>query len=192
MTFNFKKEIVIFSVIYLLAIVFLYLFLNGGAYLKILRYYLSLDAKISYAMTGSNSKDYYLYIPKIAVSAPIISPKDDSIQSILAGLEKGVGFYPGYQLPGQTGQSVILGHNSSFFSLLSKLREDDEFYITEGNFKLVYRVFSNDILTSQKTDELLSKKPENESIATLVTCWPIGSSSKRTVIQARLENIEKI
>ena len=201
MTFNFKKEIAIFSVIYLIAVVFIYLFLNGGAYLKILRYYLFLDSKISYAL-GSNNKDYYLYIPKIDVSAPIIFSKDNSIKSILEGLEKCVGFYPGYQLPGQNGLSVILGHSSKtdwykgeyayIFSLLGKLQEGDEFYVTTGNSKLIYKVFSSDILTPRQADELLSRKPENDSVIALVTCWPIGFSSKRTVIQAKLDHIEKM
>lgn len=191
MIFNFKKEIAIFFLIYLLSVISIYLFFNGGAYLKIARYYLFFDSKISYAFEG-DSKDYYLYIPKIGVSVPIILPKDDSMKSILEALKNGVGFYPKYKMPGQNGRSVILGHNSSFFSLLGKLQKGDEFYVTRGNDKLVYKVFSSDILTPNQTDELISQKPENESILTLITCWPIGFSSKRTVIQARLDHIEKM
>lgn len=201
MVFNFKKEIAIFSVIYLLVVIFIYLFLNSGAYFKILRYYLSLDSKISYAFEG-NGKGYYLHIPKINVSAPIILPKDSSLSSILAGLENGVDFYPGFPLPGQTGRSVILGHSSKIdrykgeyayvFSLLGKLQIGDEFYVTKGNSKMVYKVFSSDILTPNQADKLISKKTENESVLTLVTCWPVGFSSKRTVIRASLDRIEKI
>lgn len=191
MIFNFKKEIAIFSLIYLLSVVSIYLFLNGGAYLKIARYYLLLDSKISYAF-GNDSKDYYLYIPKIGVSAPIVLPKDDSMESILEALKNGVGFYPKYKMPGQTGQSVILGHNSSFFSLLGKLQKGDEFYVTRGNSRLVYKVFYSDILTPNQADKLISQKSKNESILTLITCWPIGFSSKRTVIQASLDRIEEI
>lgn len=201
MIFNFKKEIAIFSVIYLLSAISIYLFFNGGAYLEIARYYLFLDSKISYAF-GGDSKDYHLYIPKIGVSAPIILSEENSTESMLKALENGVGLYPEYRLPGQTGRSVILGHSSKatgykgeygyVFSLLGKLQKGDEFYVTKGNYKLTYKVFSSDILAPNEVDKLISQKPENESVLTLITCWPIGFSSKRTVIQGNLDHIEKI
>ncbi|MCX6813854.1 MAG: class E sortase, partial [Candidatus Azambacteria bacterium] len=140
--------------------------------------------------------------PKIDASAPVVFPKSDSNQDVLAGLEEGVVLYPGSQLPGKDGRSIILGHSSKvdwykgqyayIFALLNKLQGGDEFYIISGNKKLVYKVFSNGVLTPEQADELLSQTPENESDAVLITCWPIGSSSKRTVIQAELDRIEKI
>lgn len=205
MTFNFKKEIIIFLVIFLASSVFIYLLLNGGAYLKIWRYNENqsiLNLGDSSKLQSTQDNEYHLYIPKIGVSAPVIFPKDDSNESILAGLEEGVGLYPGSQLPGETGRSVILGHSSKadwyrgkyayVFALLNKLQSGDEFYIVFGNKKLVYKVFSNDTLTPEQTNKILSQTPKNESDAVLITCWPIGFSSKRTLIQAKLDRVEKI
>ena len=195
MIFNLKKEIGIFLAIFLVSCFLVYLFLNGGAYLEIWRY----NSGNQPILNGEN---YHLYIPKIGVSAPIVLPKDDSNQNILASLEEGVALYPGFQLPGEIGRSVVLGHSSKatwyrgqygyIFALLSKLQSGDEFYIVFKNKKLIYKVFSNDILTPEQTNELLSQTPKNESDAVLITCWPIGSSSMRTLIQAELIRVEKI
>mgnify|MGYP001560226879 CR=1 FL=1 len=199
MTFSPKKEIIIFLAIFFFASVFVYLFLNSDAYFTILRY----DFFSNFSLAGiglknqpgiAPDKNYYLQIPKINASAPIIFPADDSVKSVLASLELGVALYPGSQLPGEIGRAVILGHSSKppIFTLLNKLQSGDEFYITSGNKKLVYKVFSNDILTPEQTNKILSQKPQNESDAALITCWPIGFSSKRTLIQAKLARIERI
>ena len=217
MTFNLKKEIIIFLAIFFLVSIFIYLLLNGGAYFRILRYDLFLHSpfaeadlknqpilslKNSFEPQSNQDSKYYLYIPKIDVLTPIVLPKDDSNQNILASLEEGTVLYPGSQLPGQAGRSVILGHSSKtawyrgqyayVFALLSKLQSGDEFYIVFENKKLVYKVFSNDILTPEQTNKLLSQMPQNESDVALITCWPIGSSSMRTLIQAKLDRVEKI
>ena len=196
MIFNLKKEIGTFLAIFLVSCFLVFLFLNGGAYLKIWGYNETqsiLDFQNSSKIQIAQSKEnYHLYIPKIGVSAPIVLPKDDSNQNILASLEEGVALYPGSQLPGETGRSVVLGHSSNIFALLSKLQSGDEFYIVFKNKKLIYKVFSNDILTPEQTNELLSQTPKNESDAVLITCWPIGSSSMRTLIQAQLNRVEKI
>lgn len=205
--FNLKKEIGIFLAIFLVSCFLVYLFLNGGAYLEIWRYNSGNQPILNFKNSSASQivqsgENYHLYIPKIGVSAPIILPKDDSNKSILASLKEGVGFYPGSQLPGETGRSVILGHSSQatwylgqygyVFVLLNKLQIGDEFYIVSKNKKLMYEVFSNDILTPEETNKILSQTPENKSEVALITCWPIGSDSKRTLIQAKLNHVEKL
>lgn len=200
MFFSPKKEIVIFLVIFLVVSAGAFIFLNQSAYLEILRYELSsgnapiLDfTSASVTPTIGNEKNYTLFIPKIGALAPIVFPKDSSVKDILLSLEKGVALYPGSLLPGEDGRAVILGHSSKppIFTLLNKLQKDDEFYIVSGNKKLIYKVFANDILTPAKTNEILSQKTANKSEIALITCWPIGSSSKRTLIQAKLIGVEK-
>ena len=203
MIFNPKKEIGIFLAIFLVSCFLVYLFLNGGAYFRILRYELLLrfpfiekDLGVKPILdfgnapetrTTGNEKSYNLYIPKISVLAPIIF---------------GVALYPGSSMPGENGRAVILGHSSRItwyrgryayvFALLNKLQSGDEFYVVSGNKRLVYKVFANDTLTPEKTNEILSQPPKNKSEIALITCWPIGSSSKRTLIQAKLDNMEQL
>jgi len=218
MIFNPKKEIGIFLAIFLVSCFLVYLFLNGGAYFRILRYELLLrfpfiekDLGVKPILdfgnapetrTTGNEKSYNLYIPKISVLAPIIFPKDKSNENILTSLEDGVALYPGSSMPGENGRAVILGHSSRItwyrgryayvFALLNKLQSGDEFYVVSGNKRLVYKVFANDTLTPEKTNEILSQPPKNKSEIALITCWPIGSSSKRTLIQAKLDNMEQL
>ncbi|MDO8443454.1 MAG: sortase [Candidatus Azambacteria bacterium] len=209
MLFNPKKELIIFSIIFLASSALVYFALNGGAYSKILKYELfssyaeaSADDKL---ISGLDEKNYYLYIPKIEVLAPAIRFKDNSEKNVLAILEKGVGLYVNNsQLPGKAGRAVILGHSSKEtwyhrdgqysynFALLDKLQKGDEIYVVFEGKKLIYKVFSNDILTPEKTNEILSQKPKGDSEIALITCWPIGFSLKRVLIQAELIGIEKI
>ncbi len=217
MTFNFKKEIIIFLAIFAAVSLFLFLLLNGGAYFRILRYeillrspFTSSDLKAgsildlktkSEIAKAENDGKYFLFIPKTNTLAPIVFPKSDSKENILASLEEGVGLYPGSQLPGKDGRSVILGHSSKatwyrgqyayVFALLSKLQKDDEFYIIYGNKKMVYKVFASDTLTPEQTNDILAQTPKNKSEIALITCWPVGVSSKRTLIQAKLDRVEK-
>ncbi|MFH1990567.1 MAG: sortase [Patescibacteria group bacterium] len=210
MNINFKKEITIFSIIFLASIALVYFFLNGGAYSEILKYELFPDSLRAEAsaddklISGLNEKNYYLYIPKIEVLAPVIPFEDTSEKSVSAVLEKGVGLYAGSQLPGKAGRAVILGHSSKEtwyhrdgqyaynFALLDKLQNGDEFYMVFEGKKLIYKVFSNSILTPEKTNEILSQIPKGDSEIALITCWPIGFALKRVLIQAELISIEKI
>ena len=204
MNINFKKEITIFLAIFLASCFLVYLFLNGGAYSKILKY--ELFSKFSPAETSAedrlisslDQKNYYLYIPKIEVLAPVIPFDNTSEKNISAVLEKGVGLYTGYQMPGEDGRAVILGHSSKEtwyhrdgqyaynFALLDKLQNGDKIYVIFGGKKLTYKVFSNDILTPEKTNEILSQAPKGDSEIALITCWPIGFDLKRVIIQAEL------
>ncbi|MFH1393170.1 MAG: sortase [Patescibacteria group bacterium] len=204
MNINFKKEIAIFLAIFLVSCAFVYLFLNGGAYSKILKYNLfpdflraeaSADSKL---ISGLNEKNYYLYIPKIEVLAPVIPFENNSEKNVSAILEKGVGLYADSQLPGKAGRAVILGHSSTEtwyhrdgqyaynFALLDKLQKGDEVYVVFEGKKLTYKVFSNSILTPEKINEILSQAPKGDSEIALITCWPIGFNLKRVIIQAEL------
>ena len=185
--------------------------LNGGAYAKELRYRFLLsfppawqEAKITKILEVKNgislqdqdaNASLELVIPKIGVAAPIIIPSGDTMSAILAALEEGVGLYPNSAFPGKGGRSVILGHSSlapwyrgdyaTVFALLAKLSPGDEFSIKKGAAEYRYRVFENITLSPEDTNKLVSGKVSEEEVD-LITCYPIGSSSRRTVIRAKL------
>ncbi len=236
------ERITIFLIFFFGASIFVYLLLNGGAYMRVLRYDLFLGTHLasadlregnilevegqhvsSSASDGtsapnittagttsvrpagnsdtSSGEGVYLSIPKIQINTPIVTPKDSSKVSVLASLEEGVGLYPGSVEPGQNGRAVILGHSSKatwyrgdyayIFSLLPKLSEGDEIYVTAQNKKMVFRVFSKQILTPADTNAMLAT-PTAAPEVTLITCYPIGGASKRNVVRAQLVSTESI
>lgn len=216
------KEIIIFSIIFFGVSLSIYWLLNGGAYAKEIRYYLFLNSPFaSQNLKGGKileiKKDaitpktysykpilyhgYELIIPKIAVRSPVIIPKKDDTKSILASLEGGVGLYPGSELPGHTGRGVILGHSShaswyrgeyaTIFALLPKLETGDTFFIFDKDKKYVYLISGKYIMTPEDTNRFLAT-PTTESEINLITCYPIGAASKRTIIQGKLITIESL
>jgi LPXTG-site transpeptidase (sortase) family protein len=197
---------------------FFYLLLNGGAYWRVLRYNLFLRSpwasdelttgdilRVSAGALAPNRAiiegGYILSVPKISVSVPIAIPEGDSKQEILASLEEGVGLYPGSVDPGALGRVVLLGHSSraswyrgeyaTVFALLHNLNVGDRFTIAGGGKKYQYEVAANITLSPAATNTLLKTAPA-ESEAVLVTCYPVGSASQRTIIQGRLVATENI
>jgi len=196
-----------------------FVFLNGGALAANLRYSLLwhtplVDADLKtenlvdvnlpagvHPLSASEVKEMTLSIPKIDVNAPVILASEESNQGILTALESGVGLFPDSAKPGAEGRAIILGHSSRgswyrgnyayVFALLPKLETYDEFYITTDHTKLVYQVFSKKIMTKAEANTLFNT-PTIGSEVNLMTCYPIGSASKRTVIQAKLVRSEAI
>src|SRR3989344_727636 len=214
MIVHWRKEIMIFIALLVGANLAFFWLLNGGAYAKEIRYRLFLNTFASDDLRGNLlslaenrdltlplGSEFRISIPKIAVVAPLIVPKDSSAASVLASLEEGVGLYPGSQIPGKSGRSAILGHSSratwyrggyaTVFTLLNKLESGDTFFIMDKEKKYHYEVFAKYILTPQETNKLLAR-PTNGSEVDLLTCYPLGSSSKRTVVQAKLVNTEEL
>ena len=210
------RRLNIFLLTFFALSLFFYLVMNGGAYWRVLRYHLFLRSpwasdeltigdilRVSAGATASDQAiaegGYILSIPKISVSVPIAVPNGDSKQDILASLEEGVGLYPGSIQPGAIGRTVLLGHSSraswyrgeyaTVFALLHKLEVGDTFTIAGGGKKYQYEVAARRTLSPADTNALFATAPA-ESEAVLVTCYPVGSASERTVIQGRLVSVE--
>lgn len=190
--------------------------LNGGAYAKEIKYWVLTQAPwiaedlnsdeniVSIPQTANirsngGEENYFLSIPKISVGAPVVRAKGNSNAHVLAALEEGVGLYPDSNLPGQPGgRAVILGHSSratwyrggyaTIFALLSKLKPNDTFTIKHGDTNYRYEVVSQQTLTPHETNVFLARPISDNSEVVLITCYPIGSSSKRTVVLGKLIN----
>lgn len=217
---KFLRELNIILIIFFFTTFFAFLLLNGGAFWRDVRYALFLNSPFASAdlregeilevpgagggervTLAPGTKPMQLVIPKIGVTAPVVIPRSDSKKAILGSLEEGVGLYPGSVGPGDNGRAVILGHSSratwyrgdyaTVFTLLGKLEAPDEFYITTEKKKYVYQVFDADILTPRDANALFAGPAEGSEV-NLVTCYPIGGASKRTVVRARLVRVEDI
>ncbi len=216
------RKINLFLILFFGTSSLVYFFLNGGAYWREIRYQVFLSSpfasqelrignllEVQEAAAGkpqsvglaAGEKPYTLLIPRIEVETPLVVPRDHSKQAILASLEEGVGIYPGSVPAGDNGRLIALGHSSraswyrggyaTVFSLLGKLEPGDEIYIIGGGKKYHYRVLTNDILTPADTNKALAVQSAEHEL-NLITCYPIGGASKRTVIRASLIGIQDI
>lgn len=137
-----------------------------------------------------------IIIPKINVDAPVVydvpSLEENVVQS---KLQNGVVHYPipgANSMPGQVGNSVILGHSSNdvfdngnykfVFVQLDKLVKGDTFYLNYQGTRYTYSVTEKKVIEPTQVGELVinSDKP----LATLVTCTPPGTALKRLVVIA--------
>lgn len=152
--------------------------------------------------TGSTavSPDPRLIIPKINVDIPVnfdvTSLAEHDIQS---ALETAAVHYkiPGANaLPGQFGNSVILGHSSNdvfapgeykfAFVLADHLVPGDTFYVHYKSTRYTYKVTGKKVINPTELDalQLGSDKP----MTTLVTCTPPGTALNRLLIYAEQIN----
>lgn len=215
----------IFLILFFGTSLFVFFLMNGGAFAANIRYALFLRSpfaeadltqgeifevdRAAAAPAGSGGGTvpdrkhaYELVIPKVGVQVPVVSPRSNSKEAILASMEMGVALYPESSPIGTpSGRSIILGHSSraawdrgdygTAFSLLPQLEAFDEFYIVGNGKKYVYRVFSTKILTPSDTNALLSGYSSGSEVD-LITCYPLGSASKRNIVQASLVRVEEL
>ncbi|NQU99738.1 MAG: sortase [Parcubacteria group bacterium] len=134
-----------------------------------------------------------IVIPKISVVTPIIwtENEDDATEN----LKLGVSHYADSVMPGESGNSVIIGHSSNYwwepgdyntiFANLSLLENNDEIYVYYENKKLLYKVYEEQILNP---DDVKSEifKVQSEPNLILITCTPLGSNINRLLVKSRL------
>lgn len=135
-----------------------------------------------------------LIIDKIQVNAPILWQVEP--QDVLKGLDDGIVHFKGTALPNDIdGNIALTGHSSSYpwqktkygqvFTLLDKLEVRDQITVIYKKKKYLYEVTNKKVVKPEQVEVLNS----NEARLTLITCWPIGTTLKRLVVQAR--QIEK-
>lgn len=136
-------------------------------------------------------ESYTLSIPKLKIDNAVVRTNDYALSKHLV-------HYSGTSNPGKKGTAVIFGHSTlpqlfnqkdykTIFATLHTLENGDEFYITLGDSKLKYKIFSITITTPNDVN-MFSQSFDNSYI-TLVTCTPPGTVWKRLVIRASLEGL---
>lgn len=100
--------------------------------------------------------------------------------------DRGVGYWPGSALPGDSGNMVIGGHRTSAhrpFYDIQKLTVGDIIVVTRPQHTARYRVTHKYIV---RPTDLWIIKPTPVPSLTLFTCHPRGSVSKRYAVRASL------
>ncbi|MGH9093914.1 MAG: class E sortase, partial [Acidimicrobiales bacterium] len=123
----------------------------------------------------------HMIIPKIGVDKFVVEGTNE------ANLTQGPGHYPGTPLPGQTGNSAIAGHRTTYgapFFRLDALGPGDDIYLkdTSGQ-KFRYQVFQS-LVVPPNDISVLSATPDAE--LTLTTCNPRFSATSRLIVKAKL------
>lgn len=135
-----------------------------------------------------------ILIPKINVDAPVVYDVTSLDEHVIQSkLKDGVVHYPipgANALPGQVGNSVILGHSSNdvfddgkykfVFVQLDKLERGDKFYLNYNSTRYTYQVTEKKIIEPSQVSELVINN--GKPLATLVTCTPPGTALKRLIV----------
>lgn len=134
-----------------------------------------------------------IIITKLGLNAPLILSQSASQKDLNADLNKGVIIYPGSILPGQIGNLFLSGHSSVYpwnktpygqvFAALDKLETGDKIIIYYSQRKYEYEI-NKKYTVSAKDVKLVHSA--GEAKITLMTCWPIGTSLKRLVLEGTL------
>lgn len=133
-----------------------------------------------------------IYIPSMNIKAPInwnVTFNDSAIQQ---GLQTGVVQLKGTALPGEVGNVFISGHSSylpfakgdykQVFATLPNTKLGDQIFIIHGGTLYTYKVEN---VFETKPTEIEIMKQSTDSVLTLSTCVPIGTATRRFIVQAK-------
>lgn len=142
-------------------------------------------------------KNNFIEIPKIGISAPLIIGGGVDEKIMAENLNNGTVLYAGSSLPGENGQTVILGHSAPagwpkikydwVFSEINNLDIDDKIVLNFNNKRHIYRVIGQKIIEKGQEIEV-SDLSENNNTLVLISCWPPGKNYKRIAVRAELIN----
>ncbi len=178
-----NKKILYYTAGIILIVIITYL--TPDSALKVL-----LQSNFTYKNDRYENKNFELIIDKLNIKSPVILDVDPVNKDVYnQELTKGVAHMKGTAMPGDKGNVFIYGHSSSdikspydkIFSNLNNLNNDDKIIINYKNSVYTYRVIEKKIV--EKTD-LSVIEQKNNSLLTLMTCWPLGTTEKRLIIIA--------
>ena len=149
----------------------------------------------NYGEHGFYEREDGLEIPKIDISAPLIFARSGDKKEIEASLDLGVVHFFDSALPGEIGETVILGHSAPpgwpkikydwVFSRINELENGDEIIFFFDNKKFNYFVTNKFFL--EKGEEIPEYSASSENVLILISCWPPGKDVKRIAVEARMK-----
>ncbi len=139
-------------------------------------------------------EQFSIIVPKIGANSRIIQDVNPASEpEYTAALYRGVAHAQGTALPNEPGNMFLFAHSTdtffnanrynSVFYLLRKLTIGDKFFIVHNS--QVYNYEVTEIKTVEPTAvEYLNSASQfaNERTATLMTCWPPGTTLNRLLV----------
>ena len=155
----------------------------------------AIDPTVNTAVSETNK----LIIPKLNIDVPVHFGISNDTSTINKAMMNGVAHFmvPGASsYPGQIGNTVISGHSAGdiyssnpykfIFSGLERLVVGDLIYIDYNKVRYTYRMTGS--RTVEPNDVSSLKYEGNKAILTLITCWPLGTSRYRLLVEAEQIN----
>jgi LPXTG-site transpeptidase (sortase) family protein len=135
-------------------------------------------------------------IPKIGILAPLIFVNNSNNGYLHDKLDSGVVHFPGSAKPGESGQTIVLGHSAPpnwpkikydwVFSRLNELSKGDQIILFYNNQKYVYSVTRKVFLN--KGEEMPEQGLTNNNNTLIsISCWPPGKDYKRIAVESALK-----
>ncbi len=139
------------------------------------------------------SPDPTLIVPTLGIKAPIIFSKSNDHNQITTDLREGVSHMVNTANPGERGNVFLTGHSSYYFwdkgkykevfAHLDGLNRDDLFYLDYNDKRFTYKVIEKRTVLPT---EMSVTNQGNRKIATLMTCYPTGTTLKRLIVIGEL------
>lgn len=141
--------------------------------------------------TNQKVTEYELSVPSQKIDHVKVSTVDFDLSKHL------VQYFSTSKSPIDHGTSVIFGHSTlpqwfdpknymTIFAHMHLIKSGDEFIVTLNGQDYHYKVFSISIVDSQ--DPNIFSQAYDNSYITIITCTPPGTTWKRLVIRAALQN----
>lgn len=147
----------------------------------------------TYTIHGTTSRipNFFLSIPKLAITNAYVSTEDMNLADHLVNLS-------GTATPPDKGNTVIFGHSTlpqlfnpkdykTIFADAYKLQIGDTLSVTVENVVYTYTIFSITVVDPEDTSVL--EQQYDDSYLTLITCTPPGTIWKRLIIKSRLQKL---
>ena len=133
-----------------------------------------------------------LAITDLSIDAPVIWNSAYDSKTLLANLRDGLVHLKGTALPGQKGLTIVTGHSSYYrwaagsykdaFAPLLKAQLGQKIKISRAGTTYTYEITQIYEVTPDRTDLLVSG---NETMLRLITCTPLGSNTRRLIVEAK-------
>ena len=133
------------------------------------------------APTSAPQQAIRIQIPAIGVDAPVV--QGDGWEQ----LKKGVAQHAGTPDPGQTGNTVLSGHNDVFgevFRDLDRLQSGDTVILLTSRRRYIYVVTGTQLVEPTAVEVMA---PTDDSRVTLISCHPYLVDIHRIVVTAMLQ-----
>jgi len=141
----------------------------------------------------------WIRIPSIGVNVPILMSPSLQDDDVLKTLDEGAALYPNGILPGRLGNTFISAHSTAApwqgkyrfaFLRINEVKPGNVVHVDYEGTRYTYRVTHKEIITPTPEYRVVSDRPV--PTLTVMSCWPLWTSTKRDMTTGILVNVTKL